>query len=316
VKLHVVLASALVIATPAPAVAARPAVTTGGAARVTQTSATLTGSVDPNGRATTYVFRYGLRSDALASQTPPVAAGGGARRVGAAADIGGLAPGTRYFYRLVASNRDGTSRGDIRSFRTQQEPTTLTLAAAPNPVRFGDLSVLSGRLSGPGNASQAVSFESRTFPFIADFARASVQVLTDANGNFAFPALPIPVTTQVRAIGPRGTRSGVLTVGVAFRVSTSVNRTRLRRGQRVRFAGTIRPARPGVQVGIQRRRSDGTWGTIDGTITRGATSAFSRYGKTIRPSRSGLYRMFVLSADGNYVSSVGREIRLRVLRRR
>ena len=44
-------------------------------------------------------------------------------------------------------------------------------------------------------------------------------------------------------------------------VSTHVRRTRARRGIRVRFSGTVRPARDGAQVAFQKRRG-ATWVTI------------------------------------------------------
>ena len=54
-----VLALALGLLAPATASAAKPAVTTGGAASITPTTVTLNGKVDPNQKATTYFFQVG-----------------------------------------------------------------------------------------------------------------------------------------------------------------------------------------------------------------------------------------------------------------
>jgi hypothetical protein len=305
----------LLLAAPAAAQAAAPAVTTGGAARVTQTTATLTGSVDPNRRATEYRFNYGA-SQRLGTVTPWTAAGSGDARVPAVADITGLPPGTRVFYRLIARNADGTTRGDIRSFRTRPEPTALELTAAPNPVTFGGTTVFSGRLAGTDNAGQPVTIERRDFPYTGAWVATGLQGTTAADGAFAFPPAGVPVTAQFRAVAPRrgNLRSAVATVEVALRVGTATSATRVRRGARLKFHGSIRPARPGAPVGIQKRTSTGRWVTVAGTFTRGGNRDFSTYTRTIRPPRGGTYRIFIAVADGNYVSAAGREIRISTYR--
>ncbi len=102
--------------TPAPPGAA-PAVLTGGASNVGRTSAHLAGAVTPNLIATSFHFDYG-RTPAYGSSTAAAPAGSGAAPVGGSATITGLAPGTTYHYRLVASNGDGTAYGADRTFVT------------------------------------------------------------------------------------------------------------------------------------------------------------------------------------------------------
>jgi hypothetical protein len=51
------VAAVLVAAAPAAGAVTKPTVSTGGAAHVTQTSATLTGKVNPHGARTTYFFQ-------------------------------------------------------------------------------------------------------------------------------------------------------------------------------------------------------------------------------------------------------------------
>src|SRR2546423_15391355 len=70
-------AGALVVA-PAAAAGLAPVVSTGGVPAVTATSATLTGTVNPEGEATTYYFQYGT-STAYGSTTPSPAANASAR---------------------------------------------------------------------------------------------------------------------------------------------------------------------------------------------------------------------------------------------
>src|SRR5947209_5577976 len=91
-----------------PALAAGvPTVATGGAKSVTATSATLTGTVNPNGESTSYHFEHGTTT-AYGSTSPTGDAGSGTKNVNASEAISGLAPNTKYHYRLVASNSSGT----------------------------------------------------------------------------------------------------------------------------------------------------------------------------------------------------------------
>src|SRR3954468_6096705 len=91
-----------------PAAPTRPAVSTGGVREVATTAATLTASVNPHGASTSYKFEYGT-STSYGASTPSAGAGDGTRSVSVAARIGGLTPGKRYHYRIVASNSVGTT---------------------------------------------------------------------------------------------------------------------------------------------------------------------------------------------------------------
>jgi phosphodiesterase/alkaline phosphatase D-like protein len=101
--------------------ASSPTVATGGHTHVTDTSAVLHGSVNPNGSATTYYFQWGL-TNAYGVQSVAHSAGHGAKPVPVSATAGGLIPGTTYHYRLVATNGAGTTVGADRTFNTAGNP--------------------------------------------------------------------------------------------------------------------------------------------------------------------------------------------------
>lgn len=304
------LALAFVVPALAQAQSSRPTVTTGGVANVTPQSATLLGKVRPNGAQTTYSFQYGT-STLYGAVTPPGAAGTGTKAVNVVANLTGLAPATTYHYRLVAHNRNGTVKGADRVFRTRAQPLGLTLAAVPNPVSFGRPAVLVGTLTGTGSAGRQVLLQSNPFPYTQGFQPAANVQLTNAQGQFAFPLLAVPLTTQYRVIVPTKAEvvSPIVTLGVAVRVSTNTSRRRVRTGGIVRFFGTVRPARPGAQFAIQRLRH-GSWRTVTGGITHGTRGGVSRYAKRVRIRRGGQYRVFVAIVDGNYVSAAGRTVRI------
>ena len=84
---------------------------------MTGSSATLTGTVNPNRRATSVHFEYGTTST-YGAVTPDVGAGSGAGGVALSAGVQGLAPGTTYHYRIVATSQAGTTRGNDMTLTT------------------------------------------------------------------------------------------------------------------------------------------------------------------------------------------------------
>ncbi len=101
----------------------RPLVTTGTASAVTTTTATLSGTVDPRGASvpTSYHFEYGATS-AYGQSTPSQTLAGGSAATAVTAALSGLAAGTTYHYRLVASNATGTSVGVDQTLNTAALP--------------------------------------------------------------------------------------------------------------------------------------------------------------------------------------------------
>ncbi len=313
-RMGVTTVLALATLTPVAMAAERPGISLGSAARVTPTTATLTGKVDPNGARTNYHFEYGLKAGNYTAQTVPMDAGSGTKAIGAAADIAQLAPNTVYHYRLLAANEKGTTTSGDKSFRTAKQPLALSLGATPNPVPYGSGTTLTGTLSGTGNAGQAIVVKQNPFPFTGGLQPFGNKVITDRAGNFSVALLTVPLTTQyVAQVNGKSITSPVLTVPVAVRVGTAVSRKVVKRGRRVRFSGSIRPARDGAQVAIQRRVR-GKWRTVTGTITHHRSSQLSTYAKRVRITKGGAYRVWVSLQDGNYTSAAGRTIMLRTHR--
>jgi plastocyanin len=107
-----------------------PSATTGGATTVGITEATLTGSVRPNGFATTYFFNYGTTS-AYGQKTAEAAAGSGRSAVPASAPLTGLAAATTYHFQLVAKNASGTTAGTDATFTTKTVPPSQPPLTGP-----------------------------------------------------------------------------------------------------------------------------------------------------------------------------------------
>jgi hypothetical protein len=96
-----------------------PTVVTDAATSVSNSGATLNGTVAAKAAATTYRFEYGT-STSYGSDVPvPDASAGSARlRVEVSQPVSGLEPSVVYHYRLVATNSSGTSYGEDKTFTT------------------------------------------------------------------------------------------------------------------------------------------------------------------------------------------------------
>jgi hypothetical protein len=305
---------ALALLAPAAASAAKPAVTTGPAASVAQSTATLNGKVDANGKQTTFLFQLGT-TRLYGTNTADTPVGAGRNPVNVAIPVEGLAPDTVYHYRLVARNADGRTFGADRKFRTKRQPLGVTLGANPPNVTPGGATMLAGTLTGTNNANRDVVLQSNPFPYTQGFVNAGNPLVTDAAGNFSFPILSVPVTTQFRVLMPQRPEiaSPIVTVGAALQVTTRTKKVaRHRHSVSVRFRGDIRPAAAGVRVDIQKLRND-VWTTLAHTRARHETSTRSSYSTRVRIFRSGTYRAVADSA-GALVSGAGRPIHITVRR--
>jgi hypothetical protein len=107
-----------------------PTVTGAGAVGITETTATLEGTVDPNGSPTTYRFQYLTQAQREATgwtDATEVPAGGAPVGSGSVAEavsapISGLVPGTAYRMRILAASTAGTTEGKEVAFTAQISP--------------------------------------------------------------------------------------------------------------------------------------------------------------------------------------------------
>jgi uncharacterized cupin superfamily protein len=106
-----------------------PAVTTGTPTGVATPNATLVGFVNPHGIDTKYFFEYGT-TESYGSYTTTEDAGSGTGVVQENVPISGLAPGTTYYFRIVASSATGEVFGGPVAFTTQPPPAVSTGSAS------------------------------------------------------------------------------------------------------------------------------------------------------------------------------------------
>jgi NHL repeat len=91
-----------------------PALQSESASALTQTTATLDATIDPNDQATTYHFEYGTTTAyGTVIPVPDASIGSGYEAVNVGEELAGLQPGTTYHYRVIASNASSPAGGTI-----------------------------------------------------------------------------------------------------------------------------------------------------------------------------------------------------------
>jgi hypothetical protein len=278
----------------------------GSVEQITASTALLKARVNPRGAATESYFQYGPTA-AYGSQTPSAAAGSGTAEVKLTHAVSGLEPNTTYHFRVLASSSAGTTASADATFATRKVPLSLTATVTPDPVVFGSPLELTGTLSGTGNAGVAVVLQANPFPYTHGFHDVTSPVLTDTTGGFSLPVAGLLESTQLRAAtaGKPTVYSPVVTELVTVRVTLHVRPAR-RRGY-VRLYGTVTPAEPGAGVAFERF-VHGRYVPVSGTTIGDHAGEVSRFARTVRLRRSGLYRALVQVSSGAQVSGRSRPV--------
>ena len=120
--------------------AGSPSATTGTSQQVQFASATVTGTVNAAGAATSYYFQYGT-SSAYDLQTSAASAGSGSSNVAVQQSLSGLTAKTTYHYRLVATSSAGTTFGNDAMFTTAATPAPVVTTGAATGVSFASATV-------------------------------------------------------------------------------------------------------------------------------------------------------------------------------
>ena len=135
-----------------------PAAQTNGVTNISQTGASINGTVNPSGAQTSYWFEYGESAN-LGSVSGFQSAGGGTASVNVSVPLANLKPLTKYFFRLNAQNQFGTVNGATLNFTTQGPATNPAGPGEPAATTNGASNVsrtsatLNGRVNPDGAAT-------------------------------------------------------------------------------------------------------------------------------------------------------------------
>jgi hypothetical protein len=124
---------------------------------LTSTTVTLGGSVTPNGLATTAVFDYGLTTAYGSTMAASLGNLQGTSAQDVSASLTGLLTGSTYYYRLRATNVDGTQNSTGGTF------TTLTMTQVWRQTHFGNP-------ANTGSAADAADPDSDGLPNLLEYA--------------------------------------------------------------------------------------------------------------------------------------------------
>jgi|GEM_PF-1353595 len=279
---------------------AAPTVTTKPASNVKDTSATLNGSVNPNGQATPVFFEYGT-STGYGTKTPVASAGSGTSAKSISAAVTGLTGGTTYHFRLVATNATGSTMGADQTFTTSGHPVSHT--GTPTGVT-GTSATLTGTVD-PDGHSTSWYFEYGTTNGYG--AKTSTQSAGSSAGAHAVSA-PIaglaPGTTyHVRLVSTSSAGTGYgadavfTTVGSA--VTFSVSGTTVVYGRRVLLRGMVSSKQANASVAVFGSRLNAGSFRAVATVLTGAGGTWSL---SVKPTIRTTYK--VLFGGGSAVATV------------
>jgi multidrug efflux pump subunit AcrA (membrane-fusion protein) len=183
--------------------ATAPTASTDAPGTTTTKAVTLTGTVNPNGAATTYVFEYGTKAS-FGSSTGRVSVGEGTAAVSVEATIGGLKPATTYVYRLVAENAEGTAKGLTRTFTT----ATTACTADSQAITTAERTVAQQKLTVAQQSQSVASAQAGVSSAVdsATVAQAAAQVtqarltVTAAEKAVRDTVLRAPISGTVTAV--------------------------------------------------------------------------------------------------------------------
>lgn len=231
-----------------------PIVTGSSATNILANSATVAGTVNPNGSATTVYFQWGP-SPSFGSNTTSQSIGSGTSDVNVSAVLTGLSSNTAYYYQLVAGNASGTAYGPSSNFTTTGCIFTATLSNQTFQASGG---------TGSGTVITSASNCSWT-------AGSNASWLTITSGSSGMGNGTVNFVVAVNLTG--GARSATLTIaGQIFNVSQGGT-------SGIGFDSPL----PGAGVLSRTSQSQGTLSVSYGVITATTNpppTAMANYGLT------------------------------------
>lgn len=216
---------------------------------VTFTAATLHGTVNPFGHATTFYFEYGT-SKSYGTKTALQSAGAGTANVAVSAPISGLTTGRTYHFRLVATNTAGTANGSDLTFSTALAPIAVTSAAtnvAATSATFNGAVTPNGRpTSWYFEYGTTTGYGSTTSSKNAGSGAASVKVAASLTKLATGTAYHFRLVAKSDAGTSRGADQTFATTGVTIRASA----LSVVYGQRVTLSGAVSGGQTGETVTV------------------------------------------------------------------
>jgi hypothetical protein len=297
-----------------PALAAgEPVASTGNATAITPTSATVNGTVNPEGQSTTYYFEYGTTTS-YGTRTSTADAGSGTADVKVSTAIELLTPNTTYHYRVVASNASGTTLGADVSFKTPKPPAPVVVTG--HATNVGQTSAtLNGTVNAEGQGTSYVFQYGTSSAYGAQTPTANAPAGTKTIVVSAAVGALVPNTTyhyRLVATSVNGTTFGhdtsFKTAALPAGITLGALPGAITFGQLTSLGGRVLPPRPShVTVVLQSATSPGGPWVNAASTTATSTGAYSF--ARLAPSENTYYRAL---ADGATSATVRVSVQFRV----
>jgi uncharacterized protein (TIGR03437 family) len=232
-----------------------PIVTTSAATNVTTTTATLNGSVNPNSGATTAFFEWGTSGDLSNAQTTPsqsIAAGAAAQPI--SSSLTGLSPGVTYYFRAVATNNAGVTRGSILSFTTQVACPTVTGLNPTSGTVGANVTITGANFTG----ITGVKFNNNV--------TATPVNLTDTSFTVAVPAGATSGPITISKAGCPDTQTASFTVLPSLTLSFSVSTLNVLAGESQNVALRLSAAQ-GSDIVVSLNSANAAVASVPATVT-------------------------------------------------
>jgi len=251
-----------------------PTATTAVPTAIGQAGATLNGTFNPQGQATTFYFEYGPTGNYGFETNPQTAAG--TSPIIATATISGLSSGATYHFRLVAISPGGVTLGSDATFTTTTPPT---VTSGPATDVTNDGAVFNGTVNPEGQSTTYYFQYGTTTGYGLQTAPASAGSGTGQVGVGApVTGLASNTTYHFRLVA---TSSGGINYGDDETVATAGSATP---ASVVRLMGRMGFVSPGNVIGVEvgcfgSSPCDGTFKVTVGSTTIG-TGSFKLNGNT------------------------------------
>jgi hypothetical protein len=170
--------------------ASSPSIATGAATKVSNSTAVLNGTINPNGHATQYDFTYGPTT-AYGATTALHTVKSGTKPVAISITVTGLTPGTTYHYRLNASNSAGAVAGADRAFTTTGHP--------PAAVVTGGAVNVGKTVATP---TGVINPEGATTTWVIQYGLTTAYGLQNFPGTLAGATTPVAVSALLTGLSP------------------------------------------------------------------------------------------------------------------
>jgi hypothetical protein len=250
---------------------------------------TMNGVVDPNGLPTTYCFEYSSNPPPYGPCVPvgEASAGAGTAAMKVSQTVAGLEPRV-YYYRLSATNADGTTRTEPQVLDVNPPSVTAVSPASGYQPGATHVKIMGSEFRGVAavrfGSTQAPTFSvpnEREIEAVSPLGSGTVDVTVETGGGssatsaadrFTYNVLPPPSVTGIGpSVGPTSGQTRVTILGSSFANVTAVKfGTTEAAAFKVRSEGEIRALSP-AGAGT----ADITVTTAAGTSATGSADQFS-----------------------------------------